>query len=109
MGTAKLYAYLLLTALFLAGAGGLYLKGRMDSRHAAEVSDLKQELAEANEAAERERSARLQDAIMATEQAKREAAFDLQTEKVTNELTDRDRECLSGADIDSLRSLWGNP
>lgn len=112
MITARLYLWLGAAAIIGAVALGIYGKGRLDAAHKAEVARLELNLRTATQMLELERTARQQDAIVAAENARRKAALQ-QTIKELDDyvasLEDRDRECLSGADIERLRNLWPNP
>lgn len=105
----KLYIYGAIALLLLAGIGTIYAKGRMDAAHKAEVEELKGSLKHAIETADRERKARLADAILATENAKRKAALETkigELDAYVESLEDRDRVCLDGRDTERLRDLW---
>ncbi|MER9628892.1 hypothetical protein [Mesorhizobium sp. M0296] len=93
----------------LALVGVIYGKGRLDAKHAIEISQLNETIELTNAALDKERTARQSDAIIAAENAKRQAA--LQTKigelnQYVETLEDADRECLSGADVERLRDLW---
>lgn len=107
--TARLYAYIALAVLVLGAVGAIYAKGRIDAAHKQEVQRLKDDLQKAKDAAEREANARKQDAIIATENAKRKAVLEKQVaemEAYVDTLEDRDSVCLSTHDVDRLRNLW---
>lgn len=96
--------------LLLIGTGfKLYFAGRAAAEREAELARVQVELQEARDAAERERAARIQDAILAEEAAKRIMILMDQISDLTeyvNDLEDADLVCLDGDDTDELRKLW---
>ncbi|KAA3452723.1 hypothetical protein C7I87_00660 [Mesorhizobium sp. SARCC-RB16n] len=89
--------------------GVIYGKGRLDAKHAAETALLKGNLKVAELNLKNEKDARLGDAILATEAAKRQAALSTKIDELNTyaeTLEDANRECLSGADVERLRDLW---
>ncbi|WP_149902377.1 hypothetical protein [Mesorhizobium sp. SARCC-RB16n] len=87
----------------------IYGKGRLDAKHAAETALLKGNLKVAELNLKNEKDARLGDAILATEAAKRQAALSTKIDELNTyaeTLEDANRECLSGADVERLRDLW---
>ncbi|RWP18864.1 MAG: hypothetical protein EOR00_09510 [Mesorhizobium sp.] len=106
---AKLYGWLAGLVALLAIVGVIYGKGRIDANHAIETAQLTETIELQRKAIEKEQAARKSDAIVASENAKRQAA--LQTKigelnQYVETLEDADRECLSGADVERLRDLW---
>ncbi|AIK68516.1 hypothetical protein Lo5R7ANS_46 [Mesorhizobium phage vB_MloP_Lo5R7ANS] len=106
---AKLYGWLAGLIAILAIVGVIYGKGRLDANHATETAQLTETIELQRKAIEKEQAARQSDAIVASENAKRQAA--LQTKigelnQYVETLEDADRECLSGADVERLRDLW---
>ncbi|MEY9719279.1 uncharacterized protein (DUF608 family) [Sinorhizobium fredii] len=105
----KLYSWLAGLLAILAVVGVIYGKGRLDAKHANEVRQLKENVELAQGIIDVERDARKADAILATEAAKRQSSLQLKItglESYVETLQDRDRECLSGADVERLRDLW---
>ncbi len=97
-----------LLALSVTGIA-LYQKGKAEARQEQQIVSLKADLAIANRLmeltnetlkADQERAAK--DAQAYTELSKRKAALN----DYADSLADRDRECLSGADVDRLHGLW---
>lgn len=87
----------------------IYGKGRLDSKHAAEMALLQGNLRVAEMNLKNEQDARQQDATLATEAAKRQAALHTKIDELNtyaDTLEDANRECLSGADVERLRDLW---
>ena len=110
--TSKLYGWLAGFLAILTVVGVIYGKGRLDAAHKAEMETVRQDLAVATETIRVEKEARREDAILATENSKRQAALNLKItglEDYVETLQDRNRECLSGADADRLRDLWQSP
>ncbi|MER8421853.1 hypothetical protein [Mesorhizobium sp. M1329] len=106
---AKLYGWLAGLVAILAIIGVIYGKGRLDAKHAVETKQLTETIELQRKAIENEQAARQSDAIVASENVKRQAA--LQTKigelnQYVETLEDADRECLSGADVERLRDLW---
>lgn len=95
--------------IVLAVVGVIYGKGRLDAKHAAEVANLKRDLATATHVIELEREAREADAALASAQAVRLRELSAKSDAIqeyADALEDARRECLSGADSDRLRDLW---
>ena len=95
--------------IVLAVVGGIYAKGRIDARHAAEVASIKRDLATAENVIQLEREARTADAALAHAQAQRINTLTAKSDAIqeyADALEDARRECLSGADSDRLRDLW---
>jgi hypothetical protein len=93
----------------LALVGVIYGKGRLDQKHAAETALLKGNLKVAELNLKNEKDARLSDAILATEAAKRQVALTTKIDELNqyvDTLQDRDSVCLSGTDTERLRDLW---
>jgi hypothetical protein len=93
----------------LALVGVIYGKGRLDSKHAADMAVLQGNLRVVEMNLKNEQEARLSDAILATEAAKRQAALTHKVDELNqyvDTLQDADRECLSGPDVERLRDLW---
>jgi hypothetical protein len=93
----------------LVVVGLIYGKGSLDSKHAAELQTVKDQLAVAQDTIELEKAVRAKDTVI----AQHDAVFltDLNTNidglnSYAKALPDADRECLSGADTDKLRALW---
>ena len=87
----------------------IYGKGRLDAKHASEMAILQGNLRVAEMNLKNEQDARQQDAILATEAAKRQAAMSTKIDELNayvDTLEDANRECLSGADVERLRNLW---
>lgn len=87
----------------------IYGKGRLDSKHAAEMALLQGNLRVAEMNLKNEQDARQQDAILATEAAKHRAALTNKIDELNqyvDTLQDRDSVCLSGTDTERLRDLW---
>ena len=87
----------------------IYGKGRLDASQAADTAALRENLKVAEETITKEKNAREQDAILATEQSKRQAALTLKInglETYVASLQDGNRECLDARDTDQLRNLW---
>lgn len=106
---SKLYGWLAGLLAVLAVVGVIYGKGQLDARHASEVSRLKVDLATAQVVIAKERQARQQDAILAAEASKRQAALSNKIDELNSyvdTLEDRDVQCLSGPDVERLRDLW---
>lgn len=106
---SKLYGWIAGLVAVLAIIGVIYGKGRLDASHAASVASLQNDLKVSQEVVKREHEARTQDAILATEAAKRQTALKIKIdglESYVDTLEDRDRQCLSGPDVDRLRDLW---
>jgi hypothetical protein len=95
--------------IVLALVGGIYAKGRIDSKHAAEIASIRDELATAELVIASDKAKRVSDANLAKEQA--EKLWELKAhaqsiQEYADALEDAGRECLSGADNDRLRDLW---
>jgi hypothetical protein len=93
----------------LALIGVIYGKGRLDSKHASDMAVLQGNLRVVEMNLKNEQDARLSDAILATEAAKRQAALTHKVDELNqyvDTLQDADRECLSGPDVERLRDLW---
>ena len=105
----RIYAYLAGLLAIIAVVGVIYGKGRLDARHSAELAAVQSELSTAKGVIQAERAARLQDAILAAEAAKRQAALTTKIDELNDyvdTLQDRDSQCLTGADTERLRDLW---
>ncbi len=105
----KLYGWLAGLVAVLAVVGVIYGKGRLDAAHKSEMAGLRHDLTVAQETLDKEKNAREQDAILATEQSKRQAALTLKInglETYVASLQDGNRECLDARDTDRLRDLW---
>lgn len=93
--------------LALVGFGsGLYMKGRSDAFHKVEVAQLRVDKAALEARIELTNKLVKADA---EQSAKDQAALEHYegfTNELLNKLEDAERVCLSGADTDSLRSLW---
>jgi hypothetical protein len=93
----------------LAIVGIIYGKGSLDSKHAAELKTVTDQLAIAQDTIALEKAVRAKDTVIA--QANAVFLTDLNTNidglnSYAKALPDADRECLSGADTDKLRALW---
>lgn len=87
----------------------IYGKGRLDAKHASEMALLQGNLRIAEMNLKNEQDARQQDAILATEAAKRQVALNTKIDELNqyvDTLQDRDSVCLSGTDTERLRDLW---
>ncbi|PLP55543.1 hypothetical protein CYK37_30090 [Mesorhizobium loti] len=107
--TPRIYGYLAGLVVILTIIGVVYGKGRLDAAHKAELRATQIELSAAVKVIEGERKARQQDAIRATEAAKRQASLNTKIDELNayvDTLEDADRECLSGPDVERLRDLW---
>lgn len=105
----RIYGYLAGLVALLAIVGVIYGKGQLDARHAVELGRLKADLRTAELVLKAEQDARKQDAILATEAAKRQASLNTKIDELNayvDTLEDADRECLSGPDVERLRDLW---
>lgn len=107
--TAKWYLLAAAVVAGLAGVGLIYAKGRLDAAHAAQLRDLQEDIKRADQRAEAERLARLADNQQAALDAAQQEALEAQIVELQDGLEDATRECLTGADTDRLRKLWGNP
>jgi hypothetical protein len=97
-----------LLALSITGVG-LYHKGKAVARQEQQIVSLQTDLNTAKAVIKNEQEARLNDAILATEAAKRQAALSTKIDELNqyvDTLQDADRECLTGADTERLRDLW---
>lgn len=106
---AKLYGWLAGLLAVFAVVGVIYGKGRLDAKHTNEVRQLTETIELAQKMLDTERDARRSDAVLAAEQARQRAALTLQIDglnEYVETLEDRNRECLSGADVERLRNLW---
>ena len=93
----------------LAVVGIIYGKGRLDSKHAAELTTVKDQLATSEYLRKSEQAARVADAAKAAQDAAKVTQLNTQIDGLNayvDALQDADRECLSGADNDKLRELW---
>src|SRR4051812_27953729 len=106
--------YLLVAGLAVTIAGGIYGKGSIDRKHKDEITALKIELDQERETSRKltEHIARLEKAAKedADEKAKDDATLtDLKTKytDLLETLSEPDRECFSGSDIDGLLGIWG--
>ncbi|MBY5849785.1 hypothetical protein HFN51_04335 [Rhizobium leguminosarum] len=103
------YKWLATLLAVLAVVGVIYGKGRLDSKHATELSAVKDQLATSELLRETERRARIADADLAATQAAKLAILSSNIDGLNayvDALQDADRECLTGADTDKLRQLW---
>lgn len=96
---------------FMTAVGGAYVKGRMDGSDLVRVKHLQQQIAEY------ERALKLRDAAAAADNARAAAdqkvlrdmeARNRELEAYLATLSSRSDQCLSGADVDRLRKLWGS-
>lgn len=103
LGLSKLRLVLIGAAVTaaLAAAGGLYLKGRLDAAHAAELAALRAERAAvARGLAAREAQGRI---LARSAETMRQRIEEL--ERYVDTMDDPDRECLSAGDVERLRAL----
>lgn len=104
-----IYKWLIAVVMVLLVLGGIYAKGRLDTKHKLELASVQSQLRLAQTIIEKEREARVADARLAQEAAQKAADLKL---KVTNlqeyvdALADAGRECLSSADTERLRDIW---
>jgi hypothetical protein len=103
------YKWIATCIALLAIVGIIYGKGRLDSKHAAELSVVKEQLALSETLRKTEQAAYTAD----TEEARKahERLTELNSDidglnAYVDALQDADRECLSGADTERLRQLW---
>lgn len=104
-----MYKWLAGVIAVLAVVGIIYGKGRLDQKHALELSSVRTELATAQIVIAKEKEARLLD----NEAAK---AANLRLNELNSSISglhayvdaleDANSQCLSGADTDRLRTLW---
>ncbi|PDT45352.1 hypothetical protein CO661_24115 [Sinorhizobium fredii] len=95
--------------IVLAVVGGIYAKGQLDARHAAELATVQRDLKTATNVLKLEREARTADAALAQAQAQRINTLSAQSDAIqeyADALEDARRECLSGAGNERLRDLW---
>lgn len=109
IGPAKLYIIGALVAAVLAGATGLYVKGRIDANHKHELALLEFELEQKTREIEIMQEALRADAERAAKDA--ENLEELETKiadlmEYVDDLEDADRECLDSDDTDRLHDLW---
>lgn len=105
----RLYGWLAGIVAVLAVIGVIYGKGQLDQRHASEVVRLKTDLRTAEMVIEAERNARRLDAARVVEQARHRVELQSRLSELNDyveTLEDRNRQCLSGADVERLRHLW---
>ncbi len=107
--------YLLAGTLILGAIGAIYAKGSIDRKHRDEITALKLDLEQERETSRKltQYIARLEEAAKedAEEKAKDDATItDLKTKltEFVETVSDPDRECFSGSDIDGLLAIWGN-
>lgn len=107
MMAPKLYAYLVVAFVVAAGLAGLYAKGRLDARHAAQLASLQQEVFRLKASAEQERKARVLDTIQAKLDAEDKADLANRiTELNTYAESLAGAACLDDTDTERLRTLW---
>lgn len=95
--------------IVLALVGGIYAKGRIDSKHAAEIALMKADLATAELVIASDKAKRVADANLAKEQAEQIGELKSKAQSIqeyADALEDAGRECLSGADVGQLHHLW---
>ncbi|MBD9511917.1 hypothetical protein IB265_34780 [Ensifer sp. ENS10] len=95
--------------LLLTVMGGAYAKARIDAKHAAEVAQIRRDLAVAELVIASEKAAREADAVLAGAQALKMRELSAKSDAIqeyADALEDARRECLSGADSERLRDLW---
>ncbi|TCR92584.1 hypothetical protein [Rhizobium sp. BK376] len=93
----------------LAVVGVIYGKGRLDSKHAAETADLKDQLQLSETLRASEQKAYDADAVQAKANADKLTTLNSNIDGLNAyvaTLKDAGRECLSGADNDKLHQLW---
>ena len=93
----------------LVVAGLIYGKGSLDSKHAAALATIKDQLELSESLRKSEQAAYAADATIAKANADKLATLNsniVGLNAYVDALQDADRECLSGADTDKLRQLW---
>ena len=93
----------------LVVVGLIYGKGSLDSKHAADLQTVKDQLSAAQDTIALEKNARILDATAAAEAQERLYKLNTNIDGLNayvDALQDANRQCLSGADSDRLRQLW---
>lgn len=103
--TPRLYLALGIVAALIVGSLSLYAKGRIDARHAAEVSTLRTQIRVLEEERAREEAARKADAAQAKTDREEADLQKLHAQELEDALSDRSRACFDPADADGLRNL----
>ena len=104
----KLAIYAAIVVAILSGVTGIYLKGRYDAKHAAELDTLKRTIALVSVQKERAEEAAKQDAKKLVELEAELASYEILVTEIEHELEDPDRVCLDPADVERLRRLFEN-
>lgn len=98
----KAWFYGIAAALLLSSMVGIYLKGRFDGWAACQAANV----AETHRVLRGSKDIQESDAQQAMRDADADAEFQKKVEQIHDELEDGNRECLSDADSERLRSLW---
>lgn len=103
--TPRLYLALGIVAALIVGGLSLYAKGRIDARHAVEVSTLRAQIKVFEEERAREEAARKADTAQAKTDREEADLQKLHAQELEDALTDRNRSCFDAPDADGLRKL----
>jgi hypothetical protein len=102
------YIILAALAVFIASIGGSYVKGRVDCAAIHDTANLKAEIASLKKQAADTAAVQQADAARAIESAAQTAALQEKINVLEGAAADS-RDCLSGADVDRLRTWWPKP
>lgn len=102
----------LIVAAIVGGAsvlGGIYWKGRVDARHAAERQQLEAQVSALKDQAAKAKAAAIADQMAAEAAAADVADLEEQIQELTHATANPDTACLDDADVGRLRQLQSRP